>query len=56
MARPEGFEPPTPWFVAMYSIQLSYGRVFYFDHLNRPEWLDLRAAHYSEKLLEVNHS
>ena len=27
MARPERFELPTLWFVARYSIQLSYGRV-----------------------------
>ncbi len=27
MARWEGFEPPTSWFVARYSIQLSYQRV-----------------------------
>ena len=27
MARVEGFEPPTAWFVARYSIQLSYERV-----------------------------
>ena len=27
MARPERFELPTPWFVAKYSIQLSYGRM-----------------------------
>ena len=27
MVRPERFELPTPWFVARYSIQLSYGRV-----------------------------
>ena len=27
MARPERFELPTSWFVAMHSIQLSYGRI-----------------------------
>jgi hypothetical protein len=27
MARLAGFEPTTPWFVAKYSIQLSYSRL-----------------------------
>ena len=27
MVRPERFELPTAWFVAWYSIQLSYGRI-----------------------------
>ena len=27
LARPERFELPTAWFVARYSIQLSYGRM-----------------------------
>ena len=27
MVRPERFELPTAWFVARYSIQLSYGRI-----------------------------
>jgi hypothetical protein len=27
VVRVEGFEPPTTWFVARYSIQLSYTRV-----------------------------
>jgi hypothetical protein len=28
LARPEGFEPPTPWSEATCSSPLSYGRVF----------------------------
>ncbi len=39
MVRPERFERPTPWFVAKYSIQLSYGRT-------------ARAAHYTEFFLK----
>ena len=31
MARPEGLEPPTTWFEARYSIQLSYGRSNFVD-------------------------
>ena len=30
LARPEGFEPPTPTFVALYSIQMNYGRILYY--------------------------
>ena len=33
MVRPERFERPTPWFVAKYSIQLSYGRTNIKDEL-----------------------
>jgi hypothetical protein len=29
LVRPERFELPTPWFVAKYSIQMSYGRFVY---------------------------
>ncbi len=33
MARSGGFEPPTAWFVARYSIQLSYERADVFADL-----------------------
>ncbi len=33
MARPEGLEPPTTWFEARYSIQLSYRRVMWVPTL-----------------------
>ncbi len=32
MARLAGFEPTTPWFVAKYSIQLSYSRTQNWDY------------------------
>ena len=35
MARPERFELPTAWFVARYSIQLSYGRIVRFAGQSR---------------------
>jgi coenzyme F420-0:L-glutamate ligase/coenzyme F420-1:gamma-L-glutamate ligase len=42
MARPERFELPTPWFVAKYSIQLSYGRTNLALSLNRdPAFIQL---------------
>ena len=34
LVRPERFERPTPWFVAKYSIQLSYGRNAIFEAAN----------------------
>jgi hypothetical protein len=35
LARPERFERPTLWFVARYSIQLSYGRAAKKQKTNR---------------------
>ena len=35
MVRPEGFEPPTLWFVAKCSIQLSYGRTLQLVNYQR---------------------
>ena len=35
MVRPEGVEPPTYWFVASCSIQLSYGRTLRWKQLSK---------------------
>ncbi len=49
MVRPEGVEPPTYWFVASCSIQLSYGRTLQrcnllkiakFDGYRNPDAVD----------------
>lgn len=58
MVRPEGVEPPTYWFVASCSIQLSYGRtlregnsltVEEFGHLIKP----LQASSHVRFVLEL---
>ena len=41
MARMEGFEPPTAWFVARYSIQLSYMRIRYISWRRERDCLKL---------------
>ena len=35
LVRPERFERPTPWFVAKYSIQLSYGRIQEMNYISK---------------------
>jgi hypothetical protein len=58
MARPEGFEPPTPWFVARYSIQLSYGRVLLIGGERGIRTLDGLLAHTplaGERLRPLGH-
>lgn len=57
MVRPERIELPTSWFVAMHSIQLSYGRILAELRLRiitetksfRP-WWSLNYAPYSRQM------
>ena len=43
LARPERFELPTTWFVARYSIQLSYGRIKQgLDYAGQPDSCQFR--------------
>ena len=56
MARPEGFEPPTNWFEANYSIQLSYGRLLsrLYAHVTNSIIRLIREAHPSGCLWQFN--
>ena len=42
MVRPKRFELLTPWFVAKYSIQLSYGRIKFYLNFKTELYLKLR--------------
>jgi hypothetical protein len=46
MVRLAGIEPTTPWFVAKYSIQLSYSRTVM--HLNLKKWYAIAALNQLE--------
>ena len=48
LARPERFERPTPWFVAKYSIQLSYGRVAIFEAANSTDLFRFTQAFFED--------
>lgn len=49
VARPERFELPTAWFVARYSIQLSYGRAARMEIMRDPVSVRQRSAPRSVK-------
>ena len=45
MVRLKGFEPPTYWFVASHSIQLSYSRIFCFAPFTGEEEGETKRLH-----------
>ena len=51
MVRPERIELPTSWFVAMRSIQLSYGRILVSLRLRIITETDLFASHPRQSLI-----
>ena len=55
MVRQKGFEPPTFWFVAKHSIQLSYWRICSFDCLNRIPQIPCCVNHFliSADILQI---
>ena len=58
LARPEGLEPPTFWFVARHSIQLSYERVcsVLFNSENYINTRAVKKQPFSALIFQVNRS
>ena len=53
MVRVEGVEPPTAWFVAKYSIQLSYTRKLVFVLLTDPIKIESRISTFISQLYSI---
>ena len=51
LVRLKGFEPPTYWFVASHSIQLSYSRIFDFTQFREREGWKQRSSMQDMELL-----
>ncbi len=53
MVRAGGFEPPTAWFVARYSIQLSYARTVIFSDILFWQVIHLKCNAFKVSIFQI---